>query len=74
MFPYIVTFQNKLKGVTVQYIRKILGIVFFTIIHYLSVISINFCIRYCLDTYFPEKSDSLLKIVKNNSCKSFSLF
>lgn len=35
MFSYIVTFQNKLKGVTVQYIRKILGVIFFTIIIYL---------------------------------------
>lgn len=32
MFPYIVTFQNKLKGVIIQYIRKILGIIF--TIHY----------------------------------------
>lgn len=28
MFPYIVTFQNKLKGVIIQYIRKVLGIIF----------------------------------------------
>jgi len=36
MFPYIVTFQNKLKGVIIQYIRKILGVIF-TIHYSLSV-------------------------------------
>lgn len=55
MFSYIVTFQNKLKGVTVQYIRKILGVIFFYN-NYLSAVLINFWILYRLDIYFPEKS------------------
>lgn len=37
MFPYIITFQNKLKGVMIQYIRKILGVIFYNSFYSLSV-------------------------------------
>lgn len=64
MFPYIVTFQNKLKGVIIQYIRKILGVIFLQFINpflYFFLHSLAFeifiVVKISRITFLPERPD-----------------